>query len=145
MRLAAAKIWSGWEGATSKLLPDAAVQPATTSEDEFALAFARIEAHYFVNKGFLETDGQLLRNAARIRADPRRDRAGPLRCGVSDGERVGAAPCVARGRPGRSLPTAVIALRTAKQPRPGRSCRQVRQLLKIFTEISALRSHSPGA
>jgi len=69
VRLAAAKIWSGWEGATSKLLPD----PAFTShyqEDEFALAFARIEAHYFTNKGFLKTDGQLLHDASRIRHIP---------------------------------------------------------------------------
>src|SRR6266849_371907 len=65
VRLTAAKIWSGWEGATSKLLPD----PGSAShyeEDEFALAFARIEVHYFLNKGFLETDDQLLRNASRI-------------------------------------------------------------------------------
>jgi proline iminopeptidase len=63
------KIWSNWEGATSKLLPD----PAFTDhyqEDQFALAFARIEAHYFYNKGFLETDDQLLRNAERIRGIP---------------------------------------------------------------------------
>ena len=39
-------------------------------EDEFALAFARIEAHYFFNKGFFETDDQLLRNASRIRHIP---------------------------------------------------------------------------
>jgi proline iminopeptidase len=69
VRLAAAKIWSGWEGATSKLLPDAAFT-SHYEEDEFALAFARIEAHYFVNRGFLETDDQLLRNAGRIRSIP---------------------------------------------------------------------------
>src|ERR1039458_10628614 len=59
----------GWEGATSKLLPD----PAFTGhyeEDEFALAFARIEVHYFVNKGFFEADDQLLRDASRIRHIP---------------------------------------------------------------------------
>src|SRR5271169_6688792 len=67
VRLAAAKIWSGWEGATSKLLPDSGFT-AHYEEDEFALAFARIEAHYFFNKGFFETDDQLLRNASRIRS-----------------------------------------------------------------------------
>lgn len=69
VRLAAAKIWSGWEGATSKLLPD----PSFTSDyekDEFALAFARIEAHYFYNKGFLKTDDQLLSEVAKIRRIP---------------------------------------------------------------------------
>jgi len=69
VRLAAARIWSGWEGATSKLLPDAAFA-SHYEEDEFALAFACIEAHYFVNRGFLESDDQLLRNAERIRAIP---------------------------------------------------------------------------
>jgi proline iminopeptidase len=56
-------------GVTSKLLPDADFA-GHYEEDEFALAFARIEAHYFVNKGFLESDDQLLRNAARIRHIP---------------------------------------------------------------------------
>ena len=66
VRLAAAKIWSGWEGATSKLLPDAAFT-AHYEEGEFALAFARIETHYFIHKGFLEIDDQLLSKASRIR------------------------------------------------------------------------------
>lgn len=66
VRLAAAKIWSGWEGATSKLLPDATFT-SHYEEDEFALAFARIEAHYFIHQGFLESEDQLLRNAERIR------------------------------------------------------------------------------
>jgi proline iminopeptidase len=69
VRLAAAKVRSGWEGATSKLLPDAAFA-GHYEEDEFALAFARIEAHYFFNKGFFQTDDQLLSNASRIRGIP---------------------------------------------------------------------------
>src|ERR1700728_1824681 len=69
VRRAAAKIWSAWEGATSKLLPDAAFT-AHYEEDELALAFARIEAHYFVNKGFMKTDAQLLENISRIRNIP---------------------------------------------------------------------------
>ncbi len=69
VRLAAAKIWSGWEGATSKLFPD----PSFASDyekDEFALAFARIEAHYFYNRGFLKADDQLLSEVAKIRHIP---------------------------------------------------------------------------
>jgi proline iminopeptidase len=69
VRLSAAKIWSGWEGATSKLLPDAAFT-GHYEEDEFALAFARIEAHYFQNRGFFEVDDQLLRDVGRIRHIP---------------------------------------------------------------------------
>ncbi|RPI28202.1 MAG: prolyl aminopeptidase [Acidobacteria bacterium] len=69
VRLEAAKIWSKWEGATSKLLPDPEFT-AEYEEDEFAVTFSRIEAHYFVNKGFFEVDGQLLRDAGRIRHIP---------------------------------------------------------------------------
>jgi proline iminopeptidase len=69
VRLAAAKIWSGWEGATSKLLPDAEFT-GHYEEDEFALAFARIEAHYFYHKAFFARDDELLRNAGRVRHIP---------------------------------------------------------------------------
>jgi proline iminopeptidase len=69
VRLEAARRWSGWEGATSKLLPDLDFA-SRYEEDEHALAMARIEAHYFVNRGFLETDEQLLRDVPRIRHIP---------------------------------------------------------------------------
>ena len=65
VRLAAAKVWSAWEAATSKLLPDATLV-AQFEEDEFALAFARIEAHYFVHGAFLRSDAQLLDDASKI-------------------------------------------------------------------------------
>ncbi len=69
VRLAAAKVWSTWEGATSYLLqnPD---YIASTGSDEFALAFARIECHYFVNGGFFECDDQLLRDAHKLKHVP---------------------------------------------------------------------------
>jgi proline iminopeptidase len=69
VRAAAAKAWSTWEGATSKLLqsPD---MIARYGDDKFADAFARIECHYFVNKGFFERDDQLLANIDRIRHIP---------------------------------------------------------------------------
>ena len=64
-RLAAARAWSVWEGATSFLRVDPAF--VIGHEDAaFALAFARIENHYFVNNGFFETQDQLLRDAPRI-------------------------------------------------------------------------------
>jgi len=69
VRLAAAKAWSGWEGGTSKLLPDADFT-GHYEEDEFALAFARIECHYFVNKGWFDPEDQLLRDAHKIRHIP---------------------------------------------------------------------------
>jgi len=69
VRLAAAKVWSGWEGGTSKLIPDADFT-GHFEEDEFALAFARIECHYFAHKGFFSTDDQLLRDAHKLRHIP---------------------------------------------------------------------------
>jgi proline iminopeptidase len=69
VRLAAAKAWSVWEGATSTLIPEPA-SIDTFEDPHFALSFARIENHYFVNKGFFEVDDQLLRDAPRIRHIP---------------------------------------------------------------------------
>ncbi|KAF9526401.1 proline iminopeptidase [Crepidotus variabilis] len=57
-RITAAKAWSKWEMATSRLYQDP-VQIASADEDQFANAFARIENHYFVNAGFMR-EGQLL-------------------------------------------------------------------------------------
>lgn len=59
---AAAKVWSVWEGRTSCLIPNAELI-ARTAGDEFALAFARIESHYFVNEGWLTNDRELLNKA----------------------------------------------------------------------------------
>ena len=67
--LAAARAWSIWEGSTSCLLPDADLVNKMGG-DQFALAFARIECHYFMNKGFFEKETQLLDNIAAIRKIP---------------------------------------------------------------------------
>jgi proline iminopeptidase len=69
VRLAAAKAWSTWEGSTISLLPNPE-RVKRFESDEFAIAFARIENHYFHHRGFFETDGWLLQNVARIRAIP---------------------------------------------------------------------------
>jgi proline iminopeptidase len=60
----AARAWSLWEGETITLLPE----PETSDkfgEDDFAIAFARIENHYFVHGGWMD-EGQLLRDAHRL-------------------------------------------------------------------------------
>ena len=69
IRQTAARAWSVWEGSTSRLIPDANLQ-AHFAQDEFATAFARIECHYFVNRGFFEQDDQLLVNCDRIQHLP---------------------------------------------------------------------------
>jgi len=69
VQLAAAKLWSGWEGSALSLLPNPAREKAFT-EDHYAIAFARIECHYFQNRGFFETDDHLLRHAGRLAGIP---------------------------------------------------------------------------
>lgn len=69
VRRHAARAWSIWEGATSKLLPSTDLV-ARFGEDRFAEAFARIECHYFVNNGFFPSDNWLLENVDRIRHIP---------------------------------------------------------------------------
>jgi proline iminopeptidase len=68
-RLAAARAWSIWEGATSYLHVDEEFA-ASHGDEQFALAFARIENHYFVNGGFFEVEDQLLRDASRLHGIP---------------------------------------------------------------------------
>ncbi|MEQ9435164.1 prolyl aminopeptidase [Hyphomonas sp.] len=68
VQIEAALAWSQWEGQTITLLPE----PSTSDvfgEDEFALAFARIENHYFTHAGWLD-EGQLLRDAGRLKDIP---------------------------------------------------------------------------
>ena len=68
-RVRAARAWSIWEAATSHLITDDA-NIDKWGEEDFAVAVARIECHYFVNKGFLRSEDQLLRGVARIRHIP---------------------------------------------------------------------------
>ncbi len=65
----AARRWSVWEASTSHLqVSESTIR--RLGEEHFALAFARIETHYFVNGGFLEAPDQILRDIPRIRHLP---------------------------------------------------------------------------
>ncbi len=68
VQLAAARSWSIWEGHTSYLFPDPGAEEDYGGER--ALAFARIECHYFANDCFLKSDTQLLDEVHRIRNIP---------------------------------------------------------------------------
>jgi proline iminopeptidase len=69
VRAEAAAAWSQWEGDTLSIRgPEA--RPAKFNEEDFAIAFARIESHYFVNGGFFEHDGWLLEQIERLRGIP---------------------------------------------------------------------------
>ena len=69
VRKAAAKAWSTWEGSTSKLFTDPELLKKMGG-GRFADAFARIECHYFTNKGFFDRDDQLLHNVKKIQHIP---------------------------------------------------------------------------
>jgi len=69
IRLTAARAWSQWEARTVSLLENNARVSAFGTEN-FALAFARIECHYFINKGFFTHDTQLLDQIDAIRQIP---------------------------------------------------------------------------
>lgn len=69
VQIAAAKAWSIWEASTLALRQDAE-RINLFSADAYAHAFARIECHYFVNRGFLPRDGALLDGVQRIRHIP---------------------------------------------------------------------------
>jgi len=69
VRSQAARAWSIWEASTSKLIPEPALIDRFGGED-FADAFARLECHYFMNKGFFTSENQLLQNIDRIRHIP---------------------------------------------------------------------------
>ena len=68
VRRAAAKEWTRWEMATSRLFPDP--EYLDKAEDlDFAVAFARIECHYFINAIFVE-EAFILNNVHRIQDVP---------------------------------------------------------------------------
>ena len=69
VRLEAAKAWSIWEATTSRLLIDeSAIEKFRGAR--VAETFARIEAHYFFNKGFFRKESQLLDHIGKIRHIP---------------------------------------------------------------------------
>lgn len=69
-KLKCARAWSVWEMTTSRLYVDPKYIARAGDDDRFALALARIEAHYFVNAGFFKEDGQLIKYAHLLKDIP---------------------------------------------------------------------------
>ncbi len=69
VQLEAAKAWSVWEGGTVSLYPSPE-RMTSFSNDGFAIAFARIECHYFVNGGFFDRDDHIIANMEKVRRIP---------------------------------------------------------------------------
>lgn len=68
-KLRCARAWSVWEMTTSRLFVDPDYIARAADDDYFAIAFARIECHYFMNAGWLK-DGQLIENAQLLKDIP---------------------------------------------------------------------------
>jgi proline iminopeptidase len=64
-RARAALAWALWEARTISLLPNPG-REAEWDDGHFALAFARIENHYFTHGGFFDRDDWILANAHRL-------------------------------------------------------------------------------
>lgn len=60
-----ARRWTNWENALATIQTGGM---AGDGPSEYARIFARLESHYFINHGFLESDGWILANRNRIRA-----------------------------------------------------------------------------
>jgi proline iminopeptidase len=71
VRMGAARAWARWEGETISIAGPSALPPRF-NDDRFVEAFARLECHYFINRGFFPEDGWLLQQAHRYRAIPGR-------------------------------------------------------------------------
>jgi len=69
-KLKAAKAWSVWEMTTSRLYVDPKYIARAAEDAIFAIQFARIECHYFVNGGFFRNENQLLEDATAIQNIP---------------------------------------------------------------------------
>lgn len=68
-RLAAAQAWSVWEGSTVSLVPSRERMDSFAGE-RFAVAFARIENHYFCNNGFFDRDDWIIAHAHHLEGIP---------------------------------------------------------------------------
>jgi len=69
LKLKAAIAWSQWEAATSSLSYESS-RVDEFSNPHFALAFALIENHYFINQGFFDNENQLIDGIQKIRNIP---------------------------------------------------------------------------
>ena len=115
----AAVAWSTWEASTITLLRRPEVIEIF-AEPRYAIAFARIENHYFVNKGWF-AEGPAHSRCRRSSRHSRRHRSGPLRHLHAPGDGLGSAPRVAGGRvrDGAGCRPRLRRARNSQRPRRG--------------------------
>ena len=95
----AAIAWSAWEASTSTLSYDPETV-ASFSEPRFALAFALIENHYFMNKGFFDSEEQLINQGAidKIKHIPTKNYSRKIRHGLPNRDSLGIVKKLVRSR-----------------------------------------------
>ncbi len=113
--------------------------------DEFAIAVARIECHYFVNKGFFKREDQLLRGVEEDPAHPGGDRAGALRRRLPDAQRLGPAPGLARGGPAHRAGRGPFGARARQHARTGVGHRSLRALKRATRHSASSRRSTRSA
>ena len=132
------KAWSVWEGCDELPAVDEA-NVESWSADDFAIAVARIECHYFVNKGFFEREDQLLRGVSRIRHIPavivqgRYDVVCPMRSAWDLHKRL------ARGGPPHRPGRGAFGARARQRARAGVGHRSLRALRRAARQSASSR------
>ena len=121
----AARSWTQWEIATSRLRPDAV---GAGFSDGLALQLARIEAHYFVHDSWLRPD-QLIEDAGRIAHLP---------CHIVQGRYDAICPPSTAWRLHRALPGSELTL----VDDAGHSALEPGTLLGLLATLTALRGWS---
>ena len=116
-----------------------ATWPNSTTSD-YAAAFARIECHYFVNGGFLRRRRPAAARCAKDAAHSRRDRAGSLRRGVPDAQRLASASRLAGGAAGRRAGCRTFGFRARHREGTAQGDGWVRAPLTRRSQISARSS-----
>ena len=108
-RSEAARAWSVWEGGASCLVPNPDAHRARPDGDDFSLAFARIENHYFVHHGFFARDRSSSTTCTGSSHIPgvivqgRYDIVCPMRSALGPAPRVPGAELVVNQRAGHSM------------------------------------------
>jgi len=125
----AARAWDTYESACSTLLPPMDAMPRFET-DTSALAIARIEAHYFVHRAFLE-DNQLLRDIGRIRHLP---------CTIVQGRYDIVCPPVSADALARAWPGAELVV----VPDAGHSVREPGVTRELVAAVERMRGRIPA-
>ena len=107
-----------WEGTHAACMPNPELIEQLGADD-FALAFARIECHYFVNGGFFERDDQLLARRATASATSPASSCRAATTWCAGEERLGPAPRLARGRSAHRRRRRPRRVRARHRPRAG--------------------------